>query len=96
MEFTSFLLHFNLDKKDKKGDAAVPNYKARIPWEFHYGLRDWQPCLCHFLPQAHKDAHLTKEEAVDFSILYINYSFNLNLPSSIKTKVVKLNIEVNN
>ena len=28
---------------------------------------------------------LTEAEAADFSILYINYSFNENLPSSIKT-----------
>ena len=34
-------------------------------------------------------------EAADFSILYIDYSFNPNLPSSIETKVVKLNIKLN-
>ena len=38
---------------------------------------------------------MTKVEADDFSILYINYSFNLNIPSSVEIKVVKLNIEVN-
>ena len=51
--------------------------------------------LTLFLPQAHKDAHLTEAEAADFSVLYLNYSFNLNLPSSIETKVVKCNIAVN-
>ena len=54
---------------------------------------DWQLFLGHFRPQAHKYAHLTEAEAADFSILYINYSLNQNLPSSIETKV--LNIEVN-
>ena len=61
-QFTSF---FN----DKKGDAAVPNHKAQIPLEFSYDLWDWQPCLCQFRPQAHKDAILTESEAADFSIL---------------------------
>ena len=38
---------------------------------------------------------MTEAEAADFSILYVNYSFNQHLPSSIEAKVVKLNIAVN-
>jgi hypothetical protein len=38
---------------------------------------------------------LTEAEAADFSIQYIDYSLTQNLPSSIETKVVKVNIEVN-
>ena len=46
-----------------------------------------------FLPQAHN--MLTESDAADFSLLYANYPFNKNLPSSIETKVMKFNIEVN-
>ena len=38
---------------------------------------------------------MTEAGAVDFIMLYVNYSLNQNLTSSIETKVVKLNIEVN-
>ena len=70
MEFTSILLHFKLDKiiYDKKGDAvaAVPNHKAQIVREFSYGLRDWQLWFRY--------KHIgTEAEAVDFSILYLNF-----------------------
>ena len=44
-------------------------YKLLLLREFSYGLRDWQPCSCHFLFQAHKDALLIEADAVDFSIL---------------------------
>ena len=60
------------------------------------GIRLWSEGLpavplALFPPQADNDANLTEERAVG---LYINYSFNQNLPFSIETKVVKLNIEV--
>ena len=38
---------------------------------------------------------MTEAGAVDFIMLYVNYFLNQNVTSSIETKVVKLNIEVN-
>ena len=49
--------------------------------------------LAIFLPQAHN--MLTDSDVADFSLLYTNYPFNQNVPSSIETKVMKFNIEVN-
>jgi hypothetical protein len=63
--------------KDKKGDALVHNHKAQIPQEFSYGLGDWQLCFSFCVSFFLKDAQLTKAEALDFSIIYVNYSFNL-------------------
>ena len=51
------------------------------------------PLPCSFSKT--NDAHFTESEAVDFSILYAKNSFNQNLPYSIETKVVKLNIDLN-
>ena len=43
----------------------------------------------------HEKAHLTEADAIYFIILHVNHYFSQHLPSSIETKIVKLNIEVN-